>query len=119
MKKNWNMERFGSMIDMLNIAPQDLAEKLEMFYREAQQKPKTKKNDSNSSTNNKNNDGLNEEVEYTKSSLKSIRSAINRHLTDIKRNINIVKDDIFSTANGVLEKRCALENPDKYNTKKD
>ncbi|KAJ8300088.1 hypothetical protein KUTeg_021607 [Tegillarca granosa] len=71
-------------------------------FTEAQQNPKTKKNDSSSSKNNKNNDGLNKEVEYTKSSFKSIRSAINRHLTDIKRNINIVKDDIFRTANCVL-----------------
>jgi hypothetical protein len=40
---------------------------------------------------------------YHKNTLLNIRAAINRHLADLKRNISIVKDKEFRTANGILD----------------
>jgi hypothetical protein len=40
---------------------------------------------------------------YHKNSLISIRSAINRQLANFERNVDIVRDKTFKTANGVLD----------------
>ena len=70
------------MVDMEAISSRDLADRLMRFYCEARSKSS--------------------EV-YHKNTLINLRAAINRHLADLKRNIDIVKDPDFKTANGVLD----------------
>lgn len=44
----------------------------------------------------------NEKPLYHKNSLINIRAAINRHLADLKRKVDIVHDLEFKTPNGIL-----------------
>lgn len=61
------------------------------FYTEVQPKPDFNGEKENKMSN-----------EYHKNTLKGIRSAINRHLSDIGRDMDIVHDKAFKQANGAL-----------------
>ena len=69
-----------------------LAKRLTKFYCEARPQVKDQ-----------------EQQEYHRHTLKNIRGAVNRHLQDIGRNIDIVRDKEFKLANmtmdGVLKSR--------------
>ncbi|XP_062606353.1 uncharacterized protein LOC134268175 [Saccostrea cucullata] len=82
----WNKECFGKELDMENVDPSTLCNLLSRFYCEA--RPKSNNAD---------------ETIYQKNTLRSIRSAINRHLFDLKRQIDIVKGEEFRASNGILE----------------
>lgn len=86
---DWNMETYGEDLDMTSVDANTLAERLSHFYIAV--RPKT-----NAENNGK--DQL-----YHKSSLINIRCAINRSLTDNKREIDIIRDKQFKIANGVLD----------------
>lgn len=86
---DWNMETYGENLDMISVDANTLAERLSHFYIAV--RPKT-----NAENNGK--DQL-----YHKSSLINIRCAINRFLTDNKREIDIIRDKEFKIANGVLD----------------
>ena len=59
---------------------------LRWFYAEVQ--PKEKEN-------------INKE--YQKITMKEIRSALNRHLSDIGRDVDIVQDKTFKKVNGIIQ----------------
>lgn len=80
----WSSETFGVEIDFFTIDAADLNAKLCKFYAEA--RPKI------SST-------TTENTEYHKNTMKNIQAAINRHLADLERDMNIVKDKEFKSAN--------------------
>lgn len=52
--------------------------------------------------------------------MKNIRAAINRHLLDLERDMNIVKDKEFKSANDNLDGKlkhnvkCGISNPTKH-----
>ena len=84
----------GQRVDFNTIQSEELAQMLRNFYAEATPQVTTKRlTDLNE----------NEAGEYHKNSMKSIRTAINRHLHDIDRDIDIVRDKIFKRANDVLD----------------
>ncbi|XP_021359223.1 uncharacterized protein LOC110454170 [Mizuhopecten yessoensis] len=73
----------------MGIVPvHQLAESLGKFYCEARPLPKNENDVENL---------------YHRNSLISIRAAINRHLSDIHRNVDIVRDTEFKTPNGILD----------------
>ncbi|XP_061190634.1 uncharacterized protein LOC133198584 [Saccostrea echinata] len=84
--QDWNKECFGKELDMELVDPSTLSNLLSRFYCEA--RPKATNAD---------------ETIYQKNTLKSIRAAINRHLSDLKRQIDIVKGEEFRATNGILE----------------
>lgn len=91
---DWHTETFGVPLDMCTVDEEDLAKKLGRFYCEAKPQPDQK---------------YGKHTEYHINTMKSIRAAINRHLSDIGRNINIVNDKAFKVANkgltGLLKRR--------------
>jgi len=74
------------------VSPADLSTHLRQFYAEAQPQ-----------NTNQRVQQLNEEQahEYHKNTMKNVRAAINRHLKDIGRSIDIVRDSEFKPANAV------------------
>lgn len=78
-KWEWSTETFGFEIDFVTIEAADLNSKLSKFYAEARSKITTE----------------NTQSEYHKNTMKYIRAAINRHLSDLERDMNIVKDKEF------------------------
>ncbi|KAK3089650.1 hypothetical protein FSP39_005342 [Pinctada imbricata] len=89
--QEWSREKFGQEIDLHTISPENLNNNLRHFYAEIQPKPSEKENQEETSS------------EYHKNTIKGIRSALNRHLNDIGRNIDIVKDKEFKQANAALQ----------------
>ena len=55
---------------------------------------------------------------YHKNTLKNSRAAINRHLNDIGRSVDIVRDKEYKTANQALDGMLNLEHQDPQNTKR-
>ena len=53
---------------------------------------------------------------YHKNTLKNSRAAINRHLNDIGRSVDIVRDKEFKTANQTLDGMLKLEHQDFIST---
>ncbi|XP_062577797.1 uncharacterized protein LOC134239637 [Saccostrea cucullata] len=84
---DWNIEVYGTSLDMLTVDIPTLSNRLSKFYCSAM--PKGKDDDDKSL--------------YHKNSLINIRAAINRHLADLRRDVNVVKDKEFRTANGILD----------------
>ncbi|XP_069131278.1 uncharacterized protein [Argopecten irradians] len=76
-------------MDLVNVTVDDLADSLRQFYAEARPKKTEMSADENQM--------------YHKNTLINIRGAINRHLTDIHRDIDIIRDKQFKKANGVLD----------------
>lgn len=89
----WNLETYGNEIDLASVDPLTLANSLGRFYCEARPQPKKSKES----------ESQNEEPLYHKNSLINIRAAINRHLADLRREIDIVHDKEFKTPNGILD----------------
>ena len=88
------MEVFSEFLNFESVIPEVLAQKLRRFYCEA--KPKNTAKRAEDLT-------LAQSENYHKNSLKSIRSAINRHLQDLGRSIDIVRDKEFKSANNTLD----------------
>lgn len=81
------------MLDFNNIDPEELANKLGKFYAEATPKPDQKRSEK-----------MKEQAsEYHKNSFKSIRSALNRHIQNLGRDFDIVRDRQFKTCNSILD----------------
>ena len=87
------MERLQTTIDFQTVSVGSLDDNLRQFYAEAQPKNLSKR-------------ALkmpeNQAQEYHKNTLKSVRAAINRHLKDIGRTVDIVRDTEFKSANAML-----------------
>lgn len=88
------MEAFSEVLNFKTVSPKVLAAKLRKFYCEAKPKSVSKRSEELTDVQDENNH---------KNSLKSIRSAINRYLQDIRRSKNIVRDKEFKSANHILE----------------
>ena len=84
---DWSVEKFSKELDLLAIDVQQLNDHLKRFYAEVQPK----------------NEDLSGCNEYHKNTLKGIRAALNRHFNDIGREIDIVRDKAFKTANASLD----------------
>lgn len=110
------MEVFGATLDMQTVDVSTLADHLSRFYCEA--RPKGKLDDGDDDGDDDDNDD--DEPLYHNNTLVNIRGAINRHLADIPRNVDIVRDKEFRTANGVLfgvfkeRKRLGLSKPTRH-----
>ena len=87
------MEKLQTTIDFQTVSVGSLDDNLRQFYAEAQPKNLSKR-------------ALkmpeNQAQEYHKNTLKSVRAAINRHLKDIGRTVDIVRDTEFKSANAML-----------------
>lgn len=88
------MEAFSDVLDFKTVSPEVLATKLRRFYCEAKPKSTSKRSEELTYVQAEN---------YHKNSLKSIRSAINRYLQDLKRSMDIVRDKDFKSANHTLD----------------
>jgi hypothetical protein len=89
----------GGYINFEEISTVELNEKLRHFYAETQPQRIDKRAqfmDTSLAS------------EYHKNSFKNIRSAINRHIHDIGRDIDIVRDKEFRTANNVLDGKLKI-----------
>ena len=89
----WCLERLQEVPDFKTISEENLNESLRRFYAEAQPKNLNKRIQSMPE---------NMAQEYHKNSLKNVRAAINRHLKDIGRTIDIVRDKEFKSSNSML-----------------
>ncbi|CAC5412465.1 unnamed protein product [Mytilus coruscus] len=89
----WCSERLQKTVDFNTISEENLNESLRKFCAEAWPKYLNKRIQS-----------MPESMaqEYHKNSLKNVRSVINRHLKDIGRNIDIVRDKDFKLENSML-----------------
>lgn len=91
---DWHTSVFKIPLDTATVSEVDLASLLRQFYCEAspqQSEARRKKLGSAIAST------------YHKNSLKNIRAALNRHLTDIGRNIDIVHGANFKSANRTLD----------------
>ena len=82
------------MTDFSIISSEDLDKKLGKFYAEATPKSSEKRCNQMSSE---------QASEQNKNSYQSIRSALNRHLQDLGRDIDIVRGREFQPSNGILD----------------
>ena len=89
---------------MKTVTSSVLNESLRKFYSEAQPKNLTSRAQKMPEA---------QAAEYHKNSMKNVRAAINRHLKDIGRQIDIVKDTDFKSSNAMLSSKL------KFNLKKD
>ena len=87
------MDIYGNPIDTASISAAELAEKLARFYCEAKPKDTDKRKEKMAT---------NHAEEYHKNTLRNIRGAINRHLQDIGREMDIVRDKEFKHSNSIL-----------------
>ncbi|XP_069140542.1 uncharacterized protein [Argopecten irradians] len=92
--QDWSNEVYGHTTDMHDITAENLATKLKKFYCEATPRNVQKRNEN-----------LTEKQAevYHKNTMINIRAAINRHLQDLKRDIDIVRDKQFKPANKTLD----------------
>ena len=87
------METSGSITEFNNIEKAELNEKLRHFYEEAKPKNIEKRTKSM----------LDEHAQvYHKNTLKNIQTTLNRHVKDLNRNVDIVRDSDFRTSNIIL-----------------
>ena len=99
---DWHFEVFSEFLNFESVIPEVLAQKLRRFYCEA--KPQNTAKRAEELT-------LAQSENYHKNSVKSMRSAINRHLQDLGGPIDIVRDKEFKSANNTLD--GMLKNYDK------
>lgn len=93
---------YGETLDMLKVETEVLAKKLSKFYVEVK-KPQTNNNSSQSVNENQpSGDESDDNADYGQNTVKNIRGAINRHLADLRRDIDIVKDKEFKRCNSTL-----------------
>ncbi|XP_033730755.1 uncharacterized protein LOC117320207 [Pecten maximus] len=90
----WSTERYGEEIDFGTIDTGNLNDKLRVFYAEATPKNPEKREKEMTSD---------QAREYHKNSMKSIRGALNRHIKDVGRDMDIVRDKDFRSANNMLD----------------
>lgn len=108
--KDWHFETFETEIDMATISKDDLLRKLGQFSCEV--KPQPQETDGQKAET--------KDQEYHKNTLKNIRGAVNRYLSDINRDIDIVNDREFKEPNkifnGLLKERMTsgLSRPTKH-----
>ena len=90
----WSLESLGLAVDFHTIGAEELADILRKFYAEAAPQVSEKRVNA-----------LSEPLaqEYHKNTLKNLRSGINRHLKNLDRDLDIVRDKIFRKANEVLD----------------
>lgn len=91
---DWHSEVYHEALDFDTVTPEVLASHLRKFYCEAKPKECNKRKENMIDV---------QMQHYHKNTLKNIRSAINRHLQDIGRPINIVHDTMFKSANRTLD----------------
>ena len=91
---DWHFEVFSEFFNFESVIPEVLAKKLRRFYCEA--KPQNTAKRAEELT-------LAQSENYHKNSVKSMRSAINRHLQDLGRPIDIVREKEFKSANNTLD----------------
>ena len=99
----WCQERFNEFLDFQTVPNSVLNENLRTFYAEAQ--PKNAENRAKKLSDDQG-------AEYHKNYMRNVRSALNRHMKDIGRLVDIVKDNDFKTSNAMLSSKM------KYNLKK-
>ena len=105
------MERLQTTIDFQTVSVGSLNDNLRQFYAEAQPKHLSKRALKMAE---------NQAQEYHKNTLKSVRAAINRHVKDIGRTVDIVRDTEFKSGNAMLgaklkfNLRNALSRPTQY-----
>ncbi|XP_033725029.1 uncharacterized protein LOC117315013 isoform X2 [Pecten maximus] len=89
----WSVESNGRELDMSTITAGELNEMLSRFYCEARPKNVEKRTENLPS----------QQAEvYHKNTLINIRGAINRRLTDLGRDIDLVKDKEFKPSNRIM-----------------
>ncbi|KAK3106162.1 hypothetical protein FSP39_014017, partial [Pinctada imbricata] len=89
----WCIESGLPVIDFSTVASSELANHLHTFYASATPKQTEARKKSLLE---------NLSIEYHKNTLKNLRAALNRHLKDIGRQIDIVQDKEFKQANDTL-----------------
>ncbi|XP_033725030.1 uncharacterized protein LOC117315013 isoform X3 [Pecten maximus] len=92
--QDWSSDVFGEVTDMENIPIEQLADQLAKFYCEA--RPKNVDRRSGSLP-------VKQAEVYHKNTLINIRAALNRHLQDLNRDIDLVRDKEFKKANRTLD----------------
>ncbi|XP_062602832.1 uncharacterized protein LOC134264552 [Saccostrea cucullata] len=92
--QEWSVEALGLPTDFHKISATELNKQLEKFYAEATPKPNEKRSQYMTKE---------QATEYHSNTYKSIRSAINRHVHDIGRQFDIVRDREFRGSNNVLD----------------
>lgn len=108
---DWHVGVYGNPLDVATVSEENLATVLRKFYCEA--KPKQ-------SDHRKKNLGENLAGTYHKNTMKNMRAAINRYLADNGRNIDIIRNPIFKSANNTLDgllkeqTRTGLSRPTKH-----
>jgi glucuronate isomerase len=80
----------NEVLDFQTVPSSVLNENLRKFYAKAQPENRAKKMSDDQAT------------EYHKNSMRNVRSALNRHMKDIGRLVDIVKDNDFKTSNAIL-----------------
>ena len=94
----WCLEK-SITVDLAKIEPQELADKLSIFYAEVAPKPTKSRNKLPIAQVNK----------YHKNSLKNIRAALNRYLqVELGRSFNIVTGIEFKKANDMLSGKLKM-----------
>ena len=81
-------------MDFKSITPNELTQKLRRLYAEAQPKHVERRSKILPQ---------NHAQEYHKNTLKNVRAAINRHIHEIGKDYDIVRDKEFKTANHMLD----------------
>ncbi|KAL5022906.1 hypothetical protein ScPMuIL_002061 [Solemya velum] len=88
--QDWSTEVLGSETNFQEVTEEELDKLLVRFYAEATPKQNEKRERKL---------GTENAAEYHKNSMKNIRSAINRHLKNLNRNIDVVRDKSFRKSN--------------------
>ncbi|CAC5412750.1 unnamed protein product [Mytilus coruscus] len=94
LRFQWCMEALDQVLDFATTETEELNNVLGKFYAEATPKFSEKRGKEMSTAQSK---------EYHKNSMKNIRAAINRHIHDLDRDIDIVRDKEFRKANETLD----------------
>ena len=89
----WCIESLGQHVDLATVSVPDLDQHLRKFYAEAAPRNPSGRSKKMSEE---------QSAEYHKNSFKNVRAAINRHMKDIGRDVDIVRDKEFKSSNGML-----------------
>ncbi|XP_062607733.1 uncharacterized protein LOC134269550 [Saccostrea cucullata] len=89
--QDWHEECFGEKLDLRLVSPSKLSSLLCRFYCEVKAKP-TRKHP--------------QDTLYNRTTLMSIRYSLNNHLSDLNRQIDIVRGEEFDEPNRILAEIC-------------
>lgn len=95
----WCAESLGETVDLKTVSIPELDQQLRKFYAEAAPKNPASRSEKMQPQHSS---------EYHKNSFKNVRAAINRHLKDLGRKIDIVRDKEFNASNGMLNAKLKL-----------